>query len=239
MKHKTVKIIISSLVSLLVLAAVGFFQFTRQGYLCTISCRAAFVEIEENVYVTRDYAAAQEDEMHKLLADARARVEDFYGSREAKPVIVLSNDPKIIARLGEKETYTYTFPKLRSYICVSDEYCNIDIFAHELTHAELYCRLGGSPSRKLPRWFDEGLATQNDWREKYDLSQWDGSDAVALEDMDTAAEFYGGTQEERHVRYISAKREIAAWMETHHREGLLALIEKLKSGADFDTAYAG
>ena len=238
MKHKTFKIIISSLVSLLVLAAVGFFQFTRQGYLCTISCRAAFVEIEENVYVTRDYAAAQEDTLHSLLADARARVEDFYGSREAEPVIVLSNDPKISARLGEKETYTYRFPKYRSYICISEEYCNIDILAHELTHADLHSRLGISLAMKVPRWFDEGIATQNDWREKYDLNKWDSSNAVALEDMDTSAEFYAGTPEERHERYLSAKRELAAWMETHHREGLLALIDELKNGADFDTAYA-
>lgn len=47
--------------------------------------------------------------------------------------------------------------------------------AHELTHAETHYRIINfwdcfnivNQAGKVPRWFDEGVATQNDYREKY------------------------------------------------------------------------
>ena len=60
----------------------------------------------------------------------------------------------------------------KNYISVSDEYLNIDIIAHELTHAELHTRLNMKALKSIPTWFDEGLATQNDYREQYGLDAW-------------------------------------------------------------------
>lgn len=85
---------------------------------------------------------------------------------------------------------------------------------------------------------------QNDYREQYSfkarVEQTDnGSHTVALEDMDEASEFYAGTVEDRRFRYLNAKHEVDEWMETHKRQGLLKLIDKLNNGEAFLIVYNG
>ena len=97
--------------------------------------------------------------------------------------------------------------------------------------------------KRIPTWFDEGLATQNDYREQYGLEAWieqtdNGKNALPLEDMDTGSEFYAGTVEDRRFRYLNAKHEVGIWMDTHQQKGLLALFDKLNNGEDFDIAYS-
>ena len=127
-------------------------------------------------------------------------------------------------------------------ICISDEYLELDILAHEITHAELRARLTARAQGKVPTWFDEGLALQNDYRERYSEEQWisqtgNGKNVIASEDMDTPAEFYAGEAEDRRFRYLNAKHELDRWMAVHGQQGLLELIEKLNNGEDFDMAY--
>ena len=116
------------------------------------------------------------------------------------------------------------------------------ILAHEITHAELRARLKSEAQAKIPTWFDEGLALQNDYREKYSEEQWisqtdNGKNTVAPENMDTPAEFYAGEAEDRHFRYLNAKHELNEWLATHGQQGLLELIDQLNKGEDFYTAY--
>ena len=155
----------------------------------------------------------------------------------------------------EKESLTdfhniaYTRSGCCGYVSVypirlSDEYLELDILAHEITHAELRTRLSAEAQKRIPTWFDEGIALQNDYREKYSEAQWitqtdNGKNAVALEDMDTPAEFYAGKAEDRRFRYLNAKHELDVWMTTHGQHGLLELLDRLNGGADFTTAYEG
>ncbi len=136
-----------------------------------------------------------------------------------------------------------SFHSKKNYISVSDEYCNIDILAHEFTHAELHTRLNVKALKSIPTWFNEGLATQNDYREQYSQEEWikqtdNGKNTVALEDMDTGSEFNAGTKEDRRFRYLNAKHEVSEWMEIHGQKGLLELLDKLNNGEDFDSAYS-
>lgn len=49
--------------------------------------------------------------------------------------------------------------------------------------------------------------------------------------------FYAGTADDRRFRYLNAKHEVSEWMETHKRQGLRELLDKLNDGEDFNTAY--
>ncbi len=101
-----------------------------------------------------------------------------------------------------------------------------------------------SAQNKIPTWFDEGIALQNDCREQYSFKAWaeqtdNGSHTVALGDMDEASEFYAGTVEDRRFRYLNAKHEVGEWIKTRKRQGLLELIDKLNNGEDFLIAWNG
>ena len=231
---------------LLILAAVvvAVFQFTQFGYLTTVPYRSAFTEIASHVYINRDYTGDQQ-ELLEMIEQAKDRVRTFFGDVrfQDETIFIICDDEKLTRKLGEDHgTVIFYFPSETHYICISDEYLELDILAHEITHAELHTRLSAEAQKAIPTWFDEGIALQNDYREKYSEAQWtqqtdNGKNAVALEDMDTPAEFYAGEAEDRRFRYLNAKHELDVWMTSHGQQGLLELLKKLNDGADFNTAY--
>ena len=229
----------------LVAAAVYFFQFNQYGYLMTIPYRSAFTEIADHVYINRNHARDHQ-EILSLIGQAEGRVREFFGDLrfQDETTIIICDDEELTRKIGEDHaTITISFPSEKHYICISDEYLDPDILAHEITHAELRARLTAQALGKIPTWFDEGLALQNDYRERYSEEQWkaqtdNGKNTIALEDMDTPAEFYAGEAEDRRFRYLNAKHELDAWMAAHEQHGLLELIEKLNDGEAFYTAYS-
>lgn len=242
-KRKTFLIITAILLFLAV--TVYFFQFNSYGYLMTVPCRPAFTEISGHVYINKNNARDHQ-EILDLIERAEERVRAFFGDLRFsdETIFVICDDERLTRKLGEDHAaVTISFPVEKHYICVSDEYLELDILAHEITHAELRARLTAKAQGKIPTWFDEGLAVQNDYRERYGEEQWiaqteNGKRIVALEDIDTPAEFYAGTAEDRRFRYLNAKHELGIWMASHGQQGLLELIEKLNGGADFNTAYS-
>ena len=231
---------------LLILAAVvvAVFQFSQFGYLTTVLYQSAFTEIASHVYINRDYAGDQQ-ELLEMIEQAKDRVRTFFGDVrfQDETIFIICDDEKLTRKLGEDHgTVIFYFPSETHYICISDEYLELDILAHEITHAELHTRLSAEAQKAIPTWFDEGIALQNDYREKYSEAQWtqqtdNGKNAVALEDMDTPAEFYAGEAEDRRFRYLNAKHELDVWMISHGQQGLLELLDRLNGGADFNTAY--
>ena len=242
-KKKRVLLVITLL---LILAAVvlAVFQFTQFGYLTTVPYRSAFTEIASHVYINRNYAGNQQ-ELLEMIEQAKDRVRTFFGDVlfQDETIFIICDDEKLTRKLGEDHgTVIISFPTEAYYICISDEYLELDILAHEITHAELRSRLSAKAQKTIPTWFDEGIALQNDYRERYSEAQWveqtnNGENAVALEDMDTPSEFYAGGAEDRRFRYLNAKHELNVWMTSHGQQGLLELLEKLNDGADFNTAY--
>ena len=230
----------------LILSAVvvAMLQFTQFGYLMTVPYRSAFTEIASHVYINGNYAGDRQ-ELLEMIEQAKDRVRTFFGALhfQDETTFIICDDVKLTRKLGEDHgTVIVTFPTEAYYICISDEYLELDILAHEITHAELRSRLSAKAQTVIPTWFDEGLALQNDYRERYSEAQWvaqtdNGKNTVAHEDMDTAAEFYSGTKEERRFRYLNAKHDVAEWLEKHGLQGFMALIDRLNGGEDFSTAY--
>ncbi len=237
--------VITILVLMVLVAAAGyFFQFNQYGYMITAPYRSAFTEIADHVYINKDTARDQQ-EILGLIEQADGRVRSLFGDLRYpnETFFIICDDEKLIQKIGEDHAaVTISFPSEKHYICISDEYLELDILAHEITHAELRARLLSNAQAKIPTWFDEGLALQNDCREIYSEEQWmlqtdNGENIVTLEDMDTPAEFYAGEVENRRFRYLNAKHEMNGWMAVHGKQGLLELIEKLNDGEDFDIAY--
>ncbi len=178
--------------------------------------------------------------------DFVVRAADFYGELKSSEntVIILCDNKNTLEKLGgDHDTQTAFFPSVKNYISLSPDYFNINILAHELTHAELHTRLSSSVMKKLPVWFNEGLAMQNDNRKTYNEDAWrkltdDGKKTVALTDMDEESEFYAGTDNDKLMRYVCARHEVSEWMSRHGRQGLLELIDNLNNGEDFYTVYA-
>ena len=243
-KKKIILCCCISLILLLLLAAVCFFQFSDLGYRMSVPYRSSFEKVADHIYANKNYSGNIKDAI-LLTEEALERDRAFFGELQCTEtnttIIIICDDDKLLSKLGGDHDTRTSYAK-KNYISVSDEYLNIDIIAHEFTHAELHTRLNMKALKSIPTWFDEGLATQNDFREQYGLDAWieqtnNGKNTVPLEDMDTGSEFYADPIEDRRFRYLNAKHEVSEWMEIHGQKGLLELLDKLNSGEEFDTAY--
>ena len=241
-KKKIILCCCISLILLLLLAAVYIFQFTGLGYRMSVPYRSSFEKVADNIYVNKNYSGNIKEAI-QLTEEALERDRAFFKELKCTDttIIIICDDDKLLSKLGGDHDTKTSYTK-KNYISVSDEYLNIDIIAHELTHAELHTRLNMKALKSIPTWFDEGLATQNDYREQYGLDAWieqtdNGKNTVPLEDMDTGSEFYADPVEDRRFRYLNAKHEVSVWMDTHQQIGLLELLDKLNNGEEFDVAY--
>ncbi len=240
---KKILIIILSVIALLIIAMLCFFQFTGTGYIMSIPCRAGFQEIEPNVYMNKDNSMTPE-EVRAVTAQAKERVTAFYGEMRSldRTMIIICDNEQITDKIGEKDTKTFIIPFKKNYICLSNEYFNVDVVAHEFTHAELHIYISDEAYHRVPVWFDEGVATQNDYREKYSYENWvkktdNGKNVTALEDMDSGSEFQCRDETERQFHYICAKHEVRRWLEKRSVKDLLALVEAVNEGGDFYQLY--
>ena len=235
--------IIPIVIAILLSASVIFFQLTSIGYRMTVPYRN-FTELLNNVYVANDYSGDM-NELISVLDQATIRVADFWGNIESSPVIIICDNAKTLKKLGgDHDTVTVVFLKAYNYISISSEYLNVDVVAHELTHAELHTRLYDGKLRHnlVPTWFDEGVATQNDYRVKYNEEAWKeatntGLDIIDLSSIGTASEFYGGEITDRVYRYIVSRHEVKEWIERNGIDGLIELIYSVNSGNDFYELY--
>ena len=75
-KGKMILSVIFSLILLIVAAEVWFFEFNPTGYRMSVSHRASFEKISDNVFINRDYAGNR-DEITGLINKAKSRVAVF------------------------------------------------------------------------------------------------------------------------------------------------------------------
>lgn len=232
------------LLLLLLVAAVYFVQFTTIGYRITVPLRG-FDALGDNVYVDQTYAGDRA-EILDVVEEARDRNSAFWGKMKSAPTIIVTDSEATVAKLGGDHDTTYmVFFGARSYIAISEAYLNVDIMAHEMTHAETQKRLYQGKvfsSPLIPIWFDEGVATQNDYRAQYSEERWaeqtkDGEDVIPLDQMDTAAEFYAGDAEQRRFRYMLSRHEVKQWIDRNGVEALYDLVERVNRGEDFYALY--
>jgi len=106
------------------------------------------------------------------------------------------------------------------------------VLAHELSHLLLAWAVG---HRKVPRWFDEGLAV----REAGEWSFWRGSTLVGpaatgrLIPLQRLAHSFPGEEQSAHLAYAQSV-ELVSWLiEAHGTAGLQRLLAMLRGGREF------
>jgi hypothetical protein len=237
-------IIMGAIGLVLITGLVYFFGFTSVGYFVTIQFRG-YDEIRDKVYVDAGFPISN-TEILSVLSEAEVRLNDFWGDVKSRPTIIISGNKNKLAKMGLKTSPALTTRiGTHSFVVVSSDGMNIDVMAHELTHAELYARLyaGKFPLTPLvPSWFDEGVALQNDYREKYNEEEWkketdNGKNIVDLSEIDTLPKFHAGDENERRYRYIISKHELSGWLDKHGIEGLISLVDGVNVGKAFNDLY--
>jgi hypothetical protein len=145
-------------------------------------------------------------------------------------------------------------------ILLSPRALNWHFMAHEWSHAEMSNRLALYAWKRMPQWFDEGVAVAVSEAPEHAESHWKFLVAANVprptrEELQTfkslkqwleAIHQYGedknferksnGEPEFRPV-YAAAGHELRPWLATVGSTGLLAFINRMNQGADFDSAF--
>ncbi|HEX6928981.1 MAG TPA: hypothetical protein VF267_07005 [Gammaproteobacteria bacterium] len=220
---------------LLGLAAVSVMPVVAlaYGFPGTLACAAIdvlpFRQLGGGMYVPE---GGQEDAaaLAALRAAARSRIETAFGAPRANPAIVFIQEEARFSLGAMGDTASSYFTPARSCIVVGAKGRSVDVLAHELMHAELAERVGFfARMKRIPVWFDEGLAMQVDHRRVYSVDLDDATDTTVREYV-TYQQFFDHDDGQLVQNYRAAKAEVARWLRSVGNETLYASLERIRSG---------
>ncbi len=204
---------------------IGFSKFKKEGSL----------------YYNPSISGNSIEKVQTLIKGASERVNRFWGSMKSSPVFIYCEQETDFKKYSiNPGAPAVTYCKLGEHIVLSREGIDIDVIAHEISHAELYDRVGFYIwTFKLPDWFKHGLAMQNDYRNYFSVdtlrARTDNFKTIPdITNLKTSAQFYSGTTDQIMLRYMAAKYVINKW---YTRDKLDRLLSDLRSGKSFDESF--
>ena len=243
-RKKTAITVIIAVTILLIASSLYVVEYTTPGYRMSVAMHG-FTQVADHIFVDQHWQG-DTNQLLLMIGEARERVRAFFGVTMSNPTVIICDDKQKLALLGgDHDTFTVMFFQASSYISVSSDWLNVDVLAHEFTHAEVHTRVfrgGISFDLPIPTWLDEGLAIQNDYREQYNEQTWlriteNGENVPSIEEYNTAAKFYAGDTEARRQRYCLAGHEVAAWIKQHGKDKMITMLNKTGQGVAFSSMY--
>ncbi|MEM8524543.1 MAG: DUF1570 domain-containing protein [Bacteroidota bacterium] len=219
-----------------VIHAIAFPQETR----CILVDLYDF-ERTDNLYYRANVDNATINQLQNLIEQAEVRVADFWGEKTVEPKFIYCDTDEDYLKFGVPFlTPACANMKLGAYVVISNQGLSLDIIAHELSHTELYNRIGFfNRLRKIPTWFDEGLAMQVDWRNYYSTdslkAKTNFENLPAITQMQNPKQFGSGTREKIMLNYSTSKYLVEQW---YSKEKLDRFIDRINDGASFREAYS-
>ena len=213
---------------------------------------AGMAQVDPKLYVESSMTNEQRQEVSRQIKIGRAQVDRFYGSITATPYFVACVTSKCDERFGSYGTRAAAFGDTAVHLSANG--LSAPLVAHELSHAELFHRVGGWwNARKIPRWFDEGIAvvvadeprhSEENWQEirRRGLPVPQLSELVSFKDWEVAVNRYGETAGDvpgsLHVVYTSVGHEVRMWLGSSGSTAVTTALESIRNGSTFDEAYA-
>jgi len=196
---------------------------------------------EGHIYFNASSPHRKIDSLKLLINKASARIDSFWGQKISNPrFIYCDNEDDFQKYCVNPSAPAATYLKFGSVIGLSADAMDLNIIAHELSHAEFYERIGFIKfNYKIPSWFKHGLAMQNDYRDYYsDNTLMEKSNKFRnlpdIKSIKSDAQFYSGSREQIMLNYMAAKHEIKKW---YTKTKLIKFINEINSGKPFEEAF--
>lgn len=214
--------------------------------------------VTSNLYVEMGTDESTRDSLRNAMARAEQAIHSAYGSVSARPKVHACITEECYAAFGGGRGSMAKVYGDR--ILLSPRGLNWHLLAHEWSHAEMSTRLSFFAWKRMPRWFDEGLAvaiseapehSEEHWqylvasdvprptREELhtfkSLRQW--VDAIHRYGEDRNIERKARGEPEIRPVYSAAGHELRPWLLKAGSLGLLAFIAHINDDEDFESAY--
>lgn len=211
----------------------------KQALHCQWYAQSAYVEVGKGLFVDPEISQVTKGTLLQQLHRGKSRVERTFGIMSSQPVIVISQDPKVLNHFAVSQHATTINSPLGQCIVIAIDGVNEDVFAHELVHSEFAHRIGkGYYSANLPVWFEEGVALTVDNREPFRRFNMKVSKATLnrVSQLSDQTEFKValGSLENAQASKMLATQVL---QRIHHKE-LYRRLERLAQGGDFNKTFA-
>lgn len=243
-------------VLLLSLSAIGGCSILQGGKLLAPES-FGLTAVTPSIYVEAGADEATRAELRAAMERAERSIRAAYGSVNSRPIVHACVSEGCYEAFGGRGSVAKVYG---NRVLLSPRGLNWHFIAHEWSHAEMRSRLTFSAWWHMPQWFDEGVAvavseapehSEDHWqylvasniprpsREELhafkSLRQW--LDAVHRYGEDKNIERKARGEPEIHPLYSAAGHELRPWIAKAGSSGLLAFIERLNGGEEFDSAY--
>lgn len=213
--------------------------------------------VADNVYIESGADEKATTELCTAMSKAEGAIGTAYGGVKSRPIVHACISERCYESFGGMGSRAKVYG---DRILHSPRGFNWHFLAHEWSHVELRSRLTFRAWWRLPSWFDEGLAVSVSDAPEHSEAHWQFLVANDIPRPTRAELFsyrsgrqwlnavhrYGETQNaERRAKgepeirpvYAAAGHEVRPWLRKIGSSGLLALIEQLNEGKDFDAVY--
>lgn len=237
---KRILIISLSIIFLFLFASTLFYLNRPELPNCIlVSYSGIFDEVEDNLFVSKDTPDKIRDSIKTTLKSAYTKVFKFWNANEIidNPIIIFCYSQELFSRYSKpKSILTYKTP-IGSYIVFGNDFIDIDMLSHELSHTMLYSQIGYF--KDIPVWFDEGLAMQVDYRKDFSEEKYieiikSQKSIPDLKQISTPETFWKGNY---YLHYLIARHEVDNWLKQKGKPGLNKLITRIKNDNDFMNSY--
>jgi hypothetical protein len=223
------------ILTVLGLASVPFLMPALAAYACP-ACYG-LDRVTATLYVEAAMPAPDRAKLLAAIAAAEARIANFYGSFEARPILLACMTEACDHKLGGRGARATTYTAIGgSFVRFAPRGLNETIISHEFSHAELHRRIGAWKllMEAVPAWFDEGVAVIASGDERYLKPGASGAQRCTVQPQGPLPEnhfAWGAAAGKTAGLYAQATCGVLLWMDANGgHSGLLAALADTAGG---------
>ena len=217
------------------------FAYSHVFWLSTIEY-SDFNNISKNLYIDPALEESEYKAILDLLNESKERIRNKYGSFTAFPIIVITGSTKNARKygLGNFPGKAFAAP-WEQYVVVNSQSHDVNLLAHELMHAQMREVLGyWAYQTKIPTCFDEGVAMQVDYRERYkvDYKSFSPQEMDRVKMLDSPSIFWTDSKEQDIRNYRAAKAAVQEILSIYSPKSLYSMLLKIREGEKFINVFS-
>ena len=204
----------------------GFSQ--RHALACELIEYSNYSKVAPNIFVSSSFNFSKTEELLSIIKSGKSRVNDTFGNMISNPKVVIVTNDNEAADFGSNEYGKALLTPLGQCIIFGPKGQNIDVIAHEYTHAEVHFRVGWlNHLLNVPIWFNEGVALLVDFRKPY-----------LLENISLSQEQVNSVKSNGFDFSISSYKASRVLVDSIDKSKLYKNLDKIKQGQDINSAFA-
>ncbi len=209
--------------SILVLSGIN----QRYALACELIEYSSFSEISPNVFASPSFNSEQKEKLISTINLGKSRVDNTFGHMISNPKVVIAANDIEASYFGSNSYGNALLTPLGQCIVFGPKGQNVDVVAHEYTHAEVHYRVGWlNHLLNVPIWFNEGVALLVDFRKPY-----------LLENIDLSMEEIDDVKSNSFNFSISSYQASRALVDDIDKSKFYRNLEKLKQGQDINSVF--